>query len=66
MRSRLTRRTSGDAKQLVDFSILGAALARALFDQELPTIGLLAAARGLFDLLADLLRGGTEIRSASS
>jgi glycerol-3-phosphate acyltransferase PlsX len=31
----------GDAKQLTDFSILGAALARALFDQELPTVGLL-------------------------
>ncbi|HEY4202179.1 MAG TPA: phosphate acyltransferase PlsX [Devosiaceae bacterium] len=31
----------GDAKQLVDFSILGAALARALFDQESPTVGLL-------------------------
>ena len=31
----------GDAKQLCDFSILGAALARALFDQELPTVGLL-------------------------
>jgi len=31
----------GDAKQLVDHSILGAALARALFDQELPTVGLL-------------------------
>ena len=31
----------GDTKQLVDFSILGAALARALFDQELPTVGLL-------------------------
>jgi glycerol-3-phosphate acyltransferase PlsX len=31
----------GDAQQLVDFSILGAALARALFDQEAPTIGLL-------------------------
>jgi glycerol-3-phosphate acyltransferase PlsX len=30
-----------DAKQLVDFSILGAALARALFDQESPTVGLL-------------------------
>ena len=29
----------GDAKQLTDFSILGAALARALFDQELPTGG---------------------------
>ncbi len=31
----------GDAKQLVDFSILGAALARALFDQASPTVGLL-------------------------
>jgi glycerol-3-phosphate acyltransferase PlsX len=31
----------GDAQQLVDFSILGAALARALFDQSTPTIGLL-------------------------
>lgn len=31
----------GDGKQLVDFSILGAALARALFDQETPTVGLL-------------------------
>lgn len=30
-----------DARQLVDFSILGAGLARALFDQESPTIGLL-------------------------
>lgn len=31
----------GDARQLVDFAILGAALARALFDQKEPTIGLL-------------------------
>jgi phosphate acyltransferase len=31
----------GDAKQLVDFSILGAALARALFDQDAPLVGLL-------------------------
>lgn len=31
----------GDARQLVDFSILGAALANALFDQESPTVGLL-------------------------
>ncbi len=31
----------GDAQQLVDFSILGAALARALFDAESPSIGLL-------------------------
>lgn len=30
-----------ESKQLVDFSILGAALARALFDQESPTVGLL-------------------------
>ncbi|KKB11255.1 phosphate acyltransferase [Devosia geojensis] len=30
-----------DAQQLVDFSILGAALARALFDDDQPTVGLL-------------------------
>jgi glycerol-3-phosphate acyltransferase PlsX len=30
-----------DARQLVDFSILGGALARALFDQDSPTVGLL-------------------------
>src|SRR5690554_5137894 len=30
-----------DAEQLVDFSILGSALARALFDTDSPTIGLL-------------------------
>ncbi|WMT88551.1 phosphate acyltransferase PlsX [Pelagibacterium sp. 26DY04] len=30
-----------DARQLVDFSILGAALARAVFDIESPTVGLL-------------------------
>ncbi len=31
----------GDAKQLVDFAILGSALARALFDQKSPSVGLL-------------------------
>ncbi|WDR06080.1 phosphate acyltransferase PlsX [Devosia rhodophyticola] len=31
----------GDAQQLVDFSILGTALARALFAREKPTVGLL-------------------------
>lgn len=31
----------GDAQQLVDFSILGSALARALFNRDEPTIGLL-------------------------
>lgn len=30
-----------DARQLVDYAILGSALARALFDQEMPTVGLL-------------------------
>ena len=30
-----------DAKQLIDFTILGTGLARALFDQEAPTVGLL-------------------------
>ncbi len=31
----------GDAQQLVDFAILGAALARALFDHNAPSVGLL-------------------------
>ncbi len=31
----------GDAKQLIDFSILGAAMARAMFDMKEPTVGLL-------------------------
>jgi glycerol-3-phosphate acyltransferase PlsX len=31
----------GDSRQLVDFAILGAALAQALFDEDLPSIGLL-------------------------
>jgi glycerol-3-phosphate acyltransferase PlsX len=31
----------GDGKQLCDFAILGSALARALFDQDSPTVGLL-------------------------
>jgi len=31
----------GDAQQLVDFSILGAAMGRALFDMRYPTVGLL-------------------------
>ncbi len=31
----------GDGRQLVDFSILGAAMARALFDMKSPTVGLL-------------------------
>jgi glycerol-3-phosphate acyltransferase PlsX len=48
----------GDAKQLVDFSILGAALARALFDQELPTIGLL-------NIGTEELKGHEEVRDAA-
>lgn len=32
---------AADSRQLVDHSILGAAMARALFDQESPTVGLL-------------------------
>lgn len=31
----------GDAQQLVDFAILGASMARALFDHEAPSVGLL-------------------------
>ena len=48
----------GDAKQLVDFSILGAALARALFDQEAPTIGLL-------NVGTEEMKGHDEVKEAA-
>ena len=48
----------GDAKQLVDFSILGAALARALFDQEAPTIGLL-------NVGTEEIKGHDEVKEAA-
>ncbi|WP_417309895.1 phosphate acyltransferase PlsX [Devosia sp.] len=48
----------GDARQLCDFSILGAALARALFDQELPTIGLL-------NVGTEEVKGRDEVREAA-
>jgi glycerol-3-phosphate acyltransferase PlsX len=48
----------GDAKQLCDFSILGAALARALFDQELPTVGLL-------NVGSEEVKGNDEVREAA-
>jgi glycerol-3-phosphate acyltransferase PlsX len=48
----------GDAKQLTDFSILGAALARALFDQELPTVGLL-------NVGTEEMKGHDEVKDAA-
>ncbi len=48
----------GDAQQLVDFSILGAALARALFDQESPTLGLL-------NVGTEELKGHDEVKDAA-
>jgi glycerol-3-phosphate acyltransferase PlsX len=48
----------GDAQQLVDFSILGAALARALFDQEAPAVGLL-------NIGTEELKGHDEVREAA-
>jgi phosphate acyltransferase len=48
----------GDAQQLVDFSILGAALARALFDQESPTLGLL-------NVGTEEVKGHEEVRDAA-
>ena len=48
----------GDARQLVDFSILGAALARALFDQELPTLGLL-------NVGTEEMKGHDEVKEAA-
>jgi glycerol-3-phosphate acyltransferase PlsX len=49
----------GDAKQLVDFSILGAALARALFDQEEPSIGLL-------NVGTEEMKGHDEVKEAAA
>lgn len=49
----------GDAKQLVDFSILGAALARALFDQDAPTIGLL-------NVGTEEMKGHDEVKEAAA
>jgi len=49
----------GDAKQLVDFSILGAALARALFDQENPSIGLL-------NVGTEEMKGHDEVKEAAA
>lgn len=48
----------GDARQLVDFSILGAALARALFDQEAPTVGLL-------NVGTEEMKGHDEVKDAA-
>ena len=48
----------GDAKQLVDFSILGAALARALFDMETPSIGLL-------NVGTEEMKGHDEVKEAA-
>lgn len=47
-----------DARQLVDFSILGAALARALFDQETPTVGLL-------NVGTEEMKGHDEVKEAA-
>lgn len=48
----------GDARQLVDFSILGAALARALFDQEAPSVGLL-------NVGTEEMKGHDEVKEAA-
>ena len=48
----------GDARQLVDFAIVGSALARALFDQELPRVGLL-------NVGTEELKGHEEVKDAA-
>ena len=48
----------GDAKQLCDFSVLGAALARALFDQAQPTVGLL-------NVGTEEMKGHDEVKEAA-
>jgi glycerol-3-phosphate acyltransferase PlsX len=49
----------GDARQLADFAILGAALARALFDQDAPTVGLL-------NIGTEELKGHDEVKEAAA
>jgi glycerol-3-phosphate acyltransferase PlsX len=49
----------GDARQLVDFAILGAALARALFDQDAPTVGIL-------NVGTEELKGHDEVKEAAA
>ena len=48
----------GDAQQLVDFAVLGAALARALFDERLPSVGLL-------NIGTEELKGVDSVRDAA-
>lgn len=48
----------GDGQQLVDFAILGAALAQALFDKASPTVGLL-------NVGTEELKGGEQVQEAS-
>ena len=48
----------GDARQLVDFSILGSAMARALFDQEAPSVGLL-------NVGTEEMKGHDEVKEAA-
>lgn len=48
----------GDAQQLVDFAILGSALARALFDQTEPSVGLL-------NVGTEELKGVEEVKEAA-
>jgi glycerol-3-phosphate acyltransferase PlsX len=47
-----------DARHLVDFSILGAAMARALFDQEAPLVGLL-------NVGTEEMKGHEEVKEAA-
>lgn len=57
----------GDSRQLVDFAILGAAMARALFDMKNPTVGLLNVGveevKGL-DAVKDAAKFLSEARNA--
>jgi phosphate acyltransferase len=54
-----------DARQLVDYAILGSALARALFDQDSPTIGLLNVGTEEVKGLESIKEAGRILASAS-
>src|SRR4029079_6435907 len=54
-----------DAHQLIDFSILGAAMARALFDVERPTVGLLNVGVEEIKVQEEVKEAGRVLREAS-
>ncbi|MDA7948302.1 MAG: phosphate acyltransferase PlsX [Hyphomicrobiaceae bacterium] len=54
-----------DARQLVDFAMMGAAMARALFSQERPTVGLLNIGVEEVKGLEEVRKAGTALRECN-